>query len=183
MRKISRASGEVKSLDSLVSPSPCGPWLPASPSGAQAGVRSTGTKGHCGQGYGSPIRSSATWSEKIATSTGTNSGSCRLTGSFLLRGAAPADVVAQVIHDVVSMRSRWRNWQLCVSRYLRVLEYTVASPRIPIRRCTVGEICQSIRGLCEKDGQLPSGLSSGMPAAVTAWPGCTFGIADGGRGI
>ena len=93
----------------------------------------------------------------------------RLTGSFPAPGAAPADVVAQVIHDVAQHAESLADWPLCVSLYLRVLEYTVDSPRIPIGAWYRLGICQEHSGaLREAMASFRQALSLGE-----AWPHVT----------
>lgn len=93
----------------------------------------------------------------------------RLTQGFPPPSSEPADVAAQVLHDVALHAESLGDWPLCVSLYLRSLEYTVASPRIPIGSWFRYGLCQERMGtLREAMAGYRKALSYGE-----AWPHVT----------
>jgi tetratricopeptide (TPR) repeat protein len=71
----------------------------------------------------------------------------RLTESFPPPGSEPADVVAQVLHDVALHAESLGDWSLCLSLYSRSLEYTVDGPRIHVGSWFRCGLCQERMGL------------------------------------
>ncbi|MGQ9652370.1 MAG: tetratricopeptide repeat protein [Phycisphaerae bacterium] len=73
-----------------------------------------------------------------------------LTSRFPPPGPEPADIAAQVLHDIALYAETLGDWQLCEELYARSLSYRTVSSSIPVGSWYRRGICQERIGLYDK---------------------------------